>query len=177
MHEPLPSLGWAAAFLFFVVEEDLRIRRIPNWLTLPALVVALGLGVWTGGWSGASTPFLGAAIAFAVLFPMFLWRGMGAGDVKALMVLGALWGPIHLLASLWWMLVVGGLIALAVAAVHGVLTDLVRRWALSLWASLVSLRWTYFAPPVKSRAPIGVPFGVAIALGAAAYQYSRLPWS
>ena len=35
--QSLPVLGWAAAFLFFVVEQDLRRGRIPNALTLPSV--------------------------------------------------------------------------------------------------------------------------------------------
>ena len=42
-HMPLPALPWAAAFLFLAIQQDVRGMRIPNWLTLPSLVVAIGL--------------------------------------------------------------------------------------------------------------------------------------
>ena len=101
---PSPTVWWAAAFLFLVVEEDLRRRRIPNWLTFPGLGIALAAATWAGGGSGLLAALLGAGLALAIFFPLFLLRCMGAGDAKALMVLGALWGPGTLLGGLWWMM-------------------------------------------------------------------------
>ncbi len=175
--EPLLALVFAAAFLFVVVEEDLRRSRIPNWLTLPGFGLALALTAWSGGWSGAAAGLTGAATAFAVLFPAFAFGVMGAGDVKAAMVLGALWGPIELLASLWWMLLAGGVLGVALAAARGTLPDILRRWALSIWTSLASRRAVYFGPEASPGAAASVPFGVAIAVGAAAHQYWGLPWT
>ena len=43
---PLSVFGWAAAFLFFAAASDLRFHRIPNWLTLPALLAALLVSPW-----------------------------------------------------------------------------------------------------------------------------------
>ena len=76
---PSPSIWWAAGFLFVVAEEDMRTRRIPNWLTAPALAVSLLLCTWSGGWSGAGTSLLGAVTAFTLLFPAFLLRWMALG--------------------------------------------------------------------------------------------------
>ena len=77
---PLPTFGWAAAFLFAVVEEDVRRMRIPNWLTLPALVGALAYGTWMAGWHGLLYGLGGAAAGFALLFLPFAARWLGAGD-------------------------------------------------------------------------------------------------
>lgn len=173
--EPLPALGWAAAFLFLVVEEDVRSRRIPNWLTLPAIAIALLLALFSTGPSGAARSLLGAATAFAILFPVFCLRGMGAGDVKALMVLGALWGPIHLLGGLWWMVVAAGVMGIAIGAARGVLLEVFRRIALSFWASVAARRPVYLG--CGSSGAESVPFGPAIALGASAYQLWGLPWA
>jgi prepilin peptidase CpaA len=173
---PLPTLVWAAAFLFLVVEEDLRRRRIPNAVTLPGLLLALGLGLWSQGWLGGVAALLGAGVAFVLLFPVFLLRGIGAGDVKAVMCIGALWGPLALLGSLWWMLLIGGLVAIAMAGARGVLIETAQRWASSAWVSLATRRWTYFAPAPGSPAAAGIPFGLAIALGAWAYRSWGIPW-
>ena len=119
----------------------------------------------------------GAGVAFGLLFPLFLFRALGAGDVKALMVLGALWGAGALLGSLWWMIVAGGLVAIAIAALAGGLPDIVSRWKLSLLTSLATRRLTYFRPATESGAGAHIPFGVAIAIGAAAHQYWGVPWT
>src|SRR5262249_13487067 len=50
---PLPAVGWAAAFLFLAVQQDVRALRIPNWLTFPALAAAVALAALQGGCEGA----------------------------------------------------------------------------------------------------------------------------
>ena len=95
---PLPATVWAAAFLFLAVEHDVRCLRIPNWLTGGGLAGALALAGATRGATGLTEALLGAVTALAVLFLPFLLRWLGAGDVKAMMVLGALWGGAYILS-------------------------------------------------------------------------------
>jgi prepilin peptidase CpaA len=175
--EPLPALGWAAAFLLFAVHQDVRSLRIPNWLTFPSLVGAIALGALEGGLRGAGVALAGAAVALAVGFVPFALRWLGAGDVKAGMVLAALWGAECFLGVFWWMLVVGGLIAVAFVAVQGGLLDLLSRWLRSAHATLVTRRIVYFRPAAGSAAARGLPFAIAMALGATAFQLWGTPWN
>ena len=73
--------------------SDLRTGLIPNWLTFPALVVALLLEASWGGLRG----FVGALLGIVVcgLVPLVFHRlgAMGGGDVKLFAALGALGGP------------------------------------------------------------------------------------
>jgi prepilin peptidase CpaA len=174
---PLPALGWAAAFLVLAVHQDLRRMRIPNWLTFPSLAVAIAVGAYGGGLAGAGSALAGAASALAIMFLPFALGWLGAGDVKAGMVLGALWGASFFLHVFWWMLVVGGLLAVALVAVQGGLLDLVSRWLRSAKATVLTGRLTYFRPAAESAAARGLPFAVAMALGAAAFQFWGTPWN
>ncbi len=172
---PLPACGWAAAFLLVAIQQDLTRMRIPNWLTLPALAVALVLGAVGGGAAGALHALAGAGLALAVMFVPFAFRWLGAGDVKAGMVLGALWGPDIFPHAFWWMIVAGGVMAVVMVALRGELGDLLRRWGRSAWTTLMTRRVTYFGP--AEGATTGLPFAVAMGLGAAAYQFWGTPWS
>jgi len=174
---PLPALGWAAAFLLLAVHQDVRSLRIPNWLTFPALLGAIVLGAVHGGLAGAGNALLGAATALAVGFVPFALRWLGAGDVKAGMVLGALWGAQTFLGVFWWMLVVGGLLAVAFVAAQGGLFDLLARWLRSAQATVLTRRLTYYRPAAGSAAAHGLPFAVAMALGAGAFQIWGTPWN
>jgi hypothetical protein len=65
--EPLPALGWAAAFRFIAVERDVRERRTPNWLTVPAFTLFVARGAWLGGASGAAASSPSADAASSIL--------------------------------------------------------------------------------------------------------------
>ncbi|HEY5658571.1 MAG TPA: prepilin peptidase [Myxococcota bacterium] len=175
---PLSHIVGTAAFVFLIVREDLRAMRIPNLLTLPGLVLALGLAAATGGLAGAERAALGACAALGIFFLPFALRWLGAGDVKAAMVLGALWGPIAFAGMAWWMIVIGGLLAVALIAMQpGGLPDLLRRWGRSAWYSLRMRRLVYLPPGEGSVAGSGLPFAVAMGLGCAAFQIWGGPWN
>jgi prepilin peptidase CpaA len=174
---PLPATVWAAAFLFLAVEHDVRSLRIPNWLTFGGLAAALTLAGVTRGIPGITEALLGAGAALAVLFVPFLLRWLGAGDVKAMMVLAALWGRELVLPTLFWMILAGGAIAIGMIMARGELADLCTRWGRSLWVSLSTRRFTYFAPTPNSAASGGLPFAVAIGIGASLSQIWGFPWA
>jgi prepilin peptidase CpaA len=71
---------------------DVRMRRIPNLLTGPAILAGLLLHGLLGGWfqlgSAAAAGLLGGGV-FALFY---LAGGMGAGDVKLMAAIGCLLG-------------------------------------------------------------------------------------
>jgi prepilin peptidase CpaA len=80
------------------VAEDLRSRKLPNWLTATGVVAGLALAL-PRGWSGLWPALAGAAVGFAILLPLFLLRGMGGGDIKLMAAFGALLGPTAVLLA------------------------------------------------------------------------------
>lgn len=89
---------------------DLRVRRIPNWLTMPAL---LG-GVVSNAFlirHGLLLALAGAGCALLVYLPLYLVRGMGAGDVKLMAAVGAICGP-----SNWFLIFVATALVAGVAS-------------------------------------------------------------
>jgi prepilin peptidase CpaA len=69
--------------------QDVRARRIPNWLTYGSLVAGLGVRTWWLGWHGLAQGAEGMLLGGGVFFLFFLVRGMGAGDVKLMGAVGA----------------------------------------------------------------------------------------
>lgn len=168
--EPLPALVAVTAFLVVAVEGDVRRMRIPNWLTFPALAAALLFGTWNAGLQGLLSALAGSGIALAVLVLPFAMRWLGGGDVKAVMALGAVFGPAAILGLLWWMVVVGGVLALLFLAARRGLGEMLRRWILSLKLSLLTRQLMYVGPEPGSASSEGLPFAISIGLGVAAYQ-------
>ena len=173
---PLPVFGWAAAFLFFAVASDLRFHRIPNWLTLPALLAALFVSPWAGATSGPLESVLGATLGFALLVGPYAFGGMGAGDVKALMVLGAWLGPEATLGAAVWAVIAGGVFALIILVLRGELYAFARRWGRTLSGTLILRRNSYEPPAAGSIAAGAIPFAAAIAVGLAAQWFGGSPW-
>jgi Flp pilus assembly protein protease CpaA len=174
---PLIQVLGTAAFVCLIVFEDVRHMRIPNVFTFPALAGAIALGLSLGGLDGVLNALAGAGTARALFFVPFAFRWLGAGDVKAVVVFGALWGPDPLLGMAWWRVVLGGVIAVALVAMQpGGLRDLLSRWGRSAWYSLRLWRLVYLAPSQGSAAAAGLPFAVAMGLGAAAYFAWGSPW-
>lgn len=69
----------AAGLLAYAALHDLAVRTVPNWL--PLAVLALGFCLRLSGHS-LLAGLLAAAVAFAVLFVLWILGGMGGGDVK-----------------------------------------------------------------------------------------------
>src|SRR5215212_8490883 len=91
---------------------DVRTRRIPNLLTFGGAAVALAYHAWTGGLHGLALGAGGWTIGLALFLPMFLLRGMGAGDVKLLAAVGAWLGPMGVVWCALYSVLAGGVLAL-----------------------------------------------------------------
>lgn len=83
--------GLVAVWLTLLSGYDIRQRRLPNWLTLPAAVV---VPVVAAGAGRGAAALAGAAALTAVYLAVHLIApaGLGAGDVKLAIGLGALTG-------------------------------------------------------------------------------------
>jgi prepilin peptidase CpaA len=121
------------AFILFSVTTagyfDLRWHRIPNWLVALTLLLSLGWHMGVSGLAGLWGSLAGLLLGTALLFPLFLLRGMGAGDVKYFGALGAAVTYQHLFSILAISLVVGAAMALGVILVRGQLKETLRNLA------------------------------------------------
>ena len=169
-------LGPAALFLFFAVASDVRFQRVPNLLTFPALLGALLVSPWLGATSGPLEAALGAALGFGLLVGPYALGGMGAGDVKALMVLGAWIGPEAVFGATVWAVIAAGGFGLALLTLRGEIGPLARRWGRTLVAVLILRRFAYEPPAAGSGAASGIPFAAALAVGLAVQWFRGSPW-
>ena len=137
---------------------DLRQRRIPNALTVPAMLAGILIHSSRSGWDGLTFSLLGLAIGGGVLLIFFVFGGMGAGDVKLMAGIGALGGFRFTISVLVLTGVAGGIMAIG--------KIIIWHWRPSTAAE--DLKPSEF--PADSRvgdSPLKetMPYGVAIALG------------
>ena|SRR5579864_639376 len=108
-------LIWALTMAFTVWAGwlDWRTRKIPNWLTVSGLLLGIAVRSLVGGWRGMVVSLEGAGLALAILLPLVLVRGLGAGDWKLMGAVGSLLGPWAFLALLFVSMLVTGVMAVA----------------------------------------------------------------
>src|SRR5690348_13529460 len=71
---------------------DFRFRRIPNWLCSTGIIAGVGVNLYLFDWHGVIVAVLGSLSALAIYIPLYLARGMGAGDVKLMAAVGSVVG-------------------------------------------------------------------------------------
>jgi prepilin peptidase CpaA len=176
-----------AALVLIAAVTDVRSRRIPNWLTLTGVLGGILLNSflnvddplkWYGGynWRAALT---GMGLAFLVYFPLYLLRGMGAGDVKLMAAIGALMGPANWFAIFLLSNILGGLAAVVLLLSKG------RAWRTFRNVGYMLNELAHFRPPylrkeeldLKSPKATKMPHGVAIAIGSLCFLAAAWLWA
>lgn len=109
-----PAVLIAAVAL--AVCQDLATHRIPNLLTFGTFGAGLALAAWGQGFDGIRDALAGAALGLACLMPLYLARGMGAGDVKLMAAAGTFLGPSNALLAAMLTLAAGAVLGIALLA-------------------------------------------------------------
>jgi prepilin peptidase CpaA len=166
------ALPWCAVLAVSLAAAvfDLRSRRIPNWLTLPAFLAGMAHAAWVAGWAGLADGLAAAILVALPFFLLFALAGGGAGDVKLMAAIGA------------WVGLVNGIVVLGAVALMGIvqagLVVVHRRLArpgaagpLGRMVGSCMVRQTSGQETV-----VMVPYGVAIFFGVFASALGVLSW-
>jgi len=153
--------------------SDWRWRRIPNWLTVPGLLLAIAVNTAVRGWPGAKDSLLGAGLGLALLFPFVLIRSLGAGDWKLVGALGAFLGPQQLIAVLFVSVLIAGVMASVLIVWKGRVRQTLHNIVRMLGA-FFSLHLPGPELSLENPDALKVPFGVAVAIAAVLYIAARI---
>lgn len=161
-------LRYAAAAVFLTMLGiacvwDVRLRRIPNWLTASLAATGLlftiyehpvlpGIGMALGGF----------AVGLLVWFPSYAFGLLGAGDVKLAAAAGMWLGPMRTFEAA----LIGGVIGGALALLWMLRFRGIRGTAATLWVASVLPR-TLVQPRAGPVTRQHVPYSVALSLGLA----------
>jgi prepilin peptidase CpaA len=159
-------LIWALGVATAGAIQDVRSRRISNWLTYSGLLSALCVRLAIAGWSGFRSGLAGAMVGGGIFFVLFLVGGMGGGDVKLMAAVGAWAGSAYALPLLMVTAISGGVL--------GIGYMLFRRQVLATLSNTMELMRHHLTsglrphPVLNIQEPcaLRVPYGLAIALGA-----------
>jgi len=144
--------------------NDLATRRIPNRLLLAGLAGALALHLASAERGVLLLAALGGMLlGLAIFLPFYLVRGMAAGDVKMMAVVGFFTGPADTLqiAIVTWC--VGGVMALLFVLLRSRLK--LAFFNISQLLSGIVVPGSRLSGAAPAHSVGSMPYGVAIALG------------
>ena len=144
---------------------DVRSRRIPNRLTVSALVSGFALHLILQGLKGLEMSAAGALIAGGAFFLLFVVGGMGAGDVKLMGAVGAWVGAAHALQALAVTAIGGGVLAIGWTLICGQVGSTFRNMAELIRFHLASGLRRHPDLNLARSSSIRLPYGPAIAMG------------
>lgn len=162
-----PIVIMVGLLVLLAIYSDLRWRKIPNCLTLPAIALGFLLNFLGNSWNGLIFAFFGLLVGMGLLMLPYLLGGMGGGDVKFLGALGAMLGSYSVLNIFLYTTLVGGAIALAVIIANKSLVETIKK----VWLLLKCI-FLFRAPLAGAglfKKGIAVPYGLAIGAGTFIY--------
>jgi len=149
--------------LVLAAYTDMRRNRIPNWLSLGALVTGLLLSYLFLPEGEIHNGLKGAGVGLALFLPFYLAGGMGAGDVKLMAAVGSFMGPVPAFMTVCFTLMVGGCAALWIILRNGELVSFYRRYLVMLTARV------HIPAEEGSVAKRRFPYALSIAIGTLIY--------
>jgi prepilin peptidase CpaA len=177
----LPPVVQLLLFLMVVPAAvfDLKERRVPNWITLPGVLLSIALNTFLYETPGLWMSLKGLGVALLIYFPLYMLRGMGAGDVKLMAAVAAAAGWANWLGILFLTAFFGGASALILVASRGRLQKTMNNIQ-QIILSLMYRQAPHEANPtldVKSDKALRLPHAVAIAFGTLGYLVAAAIWA
>jgi prepilin peptidase CpaA len=170
VEKPDMEFVYASCSLFCAVMGagyDVTSRRIPNALTLPAMVFGLLLHFSLGGWRQLGSATAGGLLCGVIFLLFHLAGGMGGGDVKLITAAGcsaglSLAGPL-----LIWTSLAGGVMAIGLALYR----RKIKQTVMNMYALAVHHGTNGLAPHpdlnLDNAQALRLPYAIAIATGSA----------
>ena len=162
---PFPIIATLILFLAVCAAIDLRVRRIPDFVSGPAILAGIALNGLYFGADGVGASLAGLVAATAVLVAPFALGGIGGGDVKMMGAVGALLGPRLALCGLVVGMLLGGLLMVAHLARRGRLREKVAHTRAMLAAAAVTGSLSPLRVSAADAGAIALPYSVPLGLG------------
>jgi prepilin peptidase CpaA len=165
-------------FISAACASDIKRKRVSNALILAMLCAGVLINAlyaptvpqdssaYNLGPLGAPLALLGSLLGLVLLFPLYLARGLGAGDIKLMAALGSFFGPTDTINLTLVILVTGGFLA-AIRMIWIDKTQIALNHISELMTSVTSGKPQRFDPSTQSVERM--PFVPAIALGVLIY--------
>jgi prepilin peptidase CpaA len=162
--QPIPIC--VIVMVVLAASTDIVCRRIPNQIIGLGLIASFAVQAWVyGPLLGSGNWLAGAMTGFGLLVPLYLVRGMAAGDVKLLLMVGSWVGPTATLYIALATFLIGGAWSLAFSLWHGRLIQLISNMQTLAYGGWRTVSGGGAVPHPQIKSVGSLPYGVAIAAG------------
>jgi prepilin peptidase CpaA len=171
LHKEFVYPAAASVIALIAAGFDVKSRRIPNFITGPAILAGLLLHASYEGWHGLFSSLAAGLICGVIFLIFYLAGGMGAGDVKLITAVGCLAGLSNSASVLVITALAGGVMAICFALSRGQLKS-----TLFNVAKLATHHKDQGLTPhpeinVRNASTLRLPYGLAIAAGSCITLY------
>lgn len=150
---------------------DLKLHRIPNWLTATGLIAGIAMHCYFQGLTGLVASLGGAVVGLVLLLPLYIKQAMGGGDVKLMSACGSILGPMLSLYAVGASLIMGGVIGLVYYALLGGFHNFLPRFSQMARTLGTTRQFIYIGPHNANIGKRKFPYSTAICSGTLAVMY------
>lgn len=165
-YTPSMDLAFLIVLLMLATVIDIREHRIPNWLVATGMVIGLTFHSISPYGAGAVFSLSGLAIGMAALFPFYVLKTMGAGDVKLMGAVGAFLGTSGVVGAVLATMIAGGIMALGITTFKRRLPQLLANLRNMVIRRHIAQMTGNVADVITAMPSVGkMPYAVAISAG------------
>lgn len=103
-----------SVFLAIVAYYDIRYNRIPNWLNVSGVLVGIIYNLLAHQIDGLLQSVGGLFAGGIIMLILYIFKALGAGDVKMFAAIGAITGVLFTLYSMMYTIIFAGILALII---------------------------------------------------------------
>ncbi|MGN6388541.1 MAG: A24 family peptidase [Burkholderiaceae bacterium] len=172
-----PRIVMLFLLLIVAAASDYRSYRIPNWLTVGGGLFGIAYNALVPAYPsiGLVGALEGYTLGLAVLFPFYVLKIMGAGDVKLFAMVGAFVGAPDVMYVIGWTFVIGGIAACMLTLARGTLGRMLANVKQLMGVAVFTV-----AGGIKPEFQLGggisagkLPYAISIAVGTIAFILAR----
>lgn len=164
--------------LVAAIYNDCIFYKVKNWIILSGLFLGLVIQVLEAGGMGIINWFLGSLIPILLLWMLFRYKMLGAGDIKLFSIIGSMYGASVIIDTIILAFLAGG-----VLSVIRLLQTGGFRNRLQYLAGFLSNQWNqtkitqYYQKERDGREPV-IHFTIAIGIGFLLCRFGEISfWS
>lgn len=145
--------------------------RVPNKLTYPFIIAGWVYSTYAMGWEGLGWSLWGTFIGLMCLLPAYAIGGMGSGDVKMMMGIGAWIFGQHTMYAFGVSVTVGALLAIGMVLYRGAWRKHEAQFK-AIFTEILTIRDPNKLSAIaaeRKKTMLLLPYGIPIAIGTIIY--------